>query len=80
MLEKASTVTKSNHQPILTMSTNMVLSATSEHFLNTSRDRVSTTSLGSPFQCLTTLLEKFFLISTLNLSSTTYGHSLLSYH
>lgn len=36
MLEKASTVTKSNHQPILTMSTNMVLSATSKHFLKTS--------------------------------------------
>jgi len=36
--------------------------------LNTFRDGDSTTSLGSPFQCLTTLLEKiFFLISSLNL-------------
>ena len=37
-------------------------------FWNTSRDRDSTTPLGSRFQCLTTLsVEKFFLISNLNL-------------
>ena len=33
----------------------MSLSATSTHLLNTSRDGDSTTSLGSLFQCLTTL-------------------------
>jgi len=37
-------------------------------FLNTSRDSDSTTSLGSLFQCLTTLsIKKFFQISNLNL-------------
>ena len=37
------------------------------HFKHTSRDGDSTTSLGSPFQCLTTLsLKKLFLISHLN--------------
>ena len=46
----------------------MSLSTTSKRFLNTSRDGDSTTSLGSPFQCLTTLpVKKFFLISSLNL-------------
>jgi len=46
----------------------MSLSTTSPHFLNTSRDCDSTTSLGSLFQCLTTLCEKKFLvISNLNL-------------
>ena len=43
-------------------------SATSTHFLNTYRDGDSTASLGSLFQCLTTLsVKKFFLISSLNL-------------
>ena len=43
----------------------MSLSTTSQHFLNTSRDGDSTTSLCSPFQCLTTILEKnYFLTST----------------
>ena len=43
-------------------------STTSKHSLNTSRDGDSTTSLGSPFQCLTTLLEKkLSLKSNLNL-------------
>ena len=38
-------------------------------FSNTSRDGDSTTSLGSLFQCLTTLsLKNFFLISNLNLT------------
>jgi len=46
----------------------MSLSTTSKCFLNTSRDGDSTTSLGSPFQCLTALLEKnYFLVSNLNL-------------
>ena len=46
----------------------MYLSATSPHFMNTSRDSDSTTSLGSLCQCLATLPEKkFFLISNLNL-------------
>ncbi len=39
-----------------------------KHFLSTSRNGDSTTSLGSPFQHLTTLSEKkFFLISDLKL-------------
>jgi len=47
----------------------MALSNTSTHFLDISRDSVSTTSLGSLFQYLITLSEKkFFLISNLNLS------------
>ena len=42
----------------------MSLSTTSEQFLNTSRDSDSTTSLGSLFQCLTTLsVEKFLRTS-----------------
>ena len=46
----------------------MSQSATSTRFLNTPRDGDSTTSLGSLFQCLTTLsVKKFFLISSLNL-------------
>ena len=46
----------------------MPLSATSTCLLNTSRDGDSTTSLGSLFQCWTTLsVKKFFLISSLNL-------------
>ena len=45
----------------------MFLNITSTCFLNTSRDGDSSTSLGSPFQCLTTLSKKdFFLISNLN--------------
>ena len=45
----------------------MPLSTTSKQFLNTSRDGDSTTSPGSPFQCLTTLsAKKCFLISNLN--------------
>ena len=44
----------------------MSLCTISKCFLHTSMDSDSTTSLGSPFQCLTTLLEnKFFLISNL---------------
>jgi len=40
----------------------MSLSTTSKRFLNTSRDGDSTTFLGSPFQCLTTLsVKKLFL-------------------
>ena len=46
----------------------MSLSTTSKRFLSTSRDGESTTSWGSPFQCLTTLSEKlFFLTTNLNL-------------
>ena len=46
----------------------MSLSTTSKQFLNTSKDGDSTTSLGSLFQCLTTLsVKKCFLISNLNL-------------
>jgi len=43
------------------------LSTTAKWFLSTSRDGDSTTSLGSLFQCLTTLsVKKFLLISSLN--------------
>jgi len=45
----------------------MSLSTTYKHFLNTSKVVDSTTSLGSPFQHLTTLLEKYILTSYLNL-------------
>jgi len=45
----------------------MSQSATSTRFVSTSRDGDSTTSLGSLFQCLTTLsVKKFFLISHLD--------------
>ena len=45
----------------------MSWSTTSTRFFNTSRDGDSTTSLGSLFQCLTTVsVKKFFLISNLN--------------
>ena len=47
----------------------MSLGTTSRSFLNTSTDCDSAISLGSPFQCLTSLWEKFFLISNLNLLS-----------
>jgi len=40
---------------------------TSKHFLNTFRVSDFTTSLGSPFQSLTTLSEKYFLMYNLNL-------------
>ena len=47
---------------------NWSCSNSSRCLLNTARDSDSTTSLGRPFQCLTTLSEKkFFLISNLNL-------------
>lgn len=43
------------------------LSATSRCSLDTSRDGSSTTSLGSPFQCLTTFpMKEFLLLSTLD--------------
>ena len=46
----------------------MSLSTTSRRLLNTARDGDPTTSLGSPFQCLTTLsVKKSSLISNLNL-------------
>lgn len=46
----------------------MFYSTTFKCFLKTYRDRDSTTSLGSPFQCLSTLSEKkFFLLSNPNL-------------
>ena len=46
----------------------MSLNTTSKRSLNTTRVGDSTTSLGSPFQCLTTLSEKhYFLTSSLNL-------------
>lgn len=52
--------TKFHHQA-------MSLSATSTHFRDTFRDGDSTTPLGSPFQCLTVLpVKKFLLITHLN--------------
>ena len=46
----------------------MSLNTTSKRSLNTMRLGDSTTSLDSPFQCLTTLSEKYyFLTSSLNL-------------
>ena len=45
----------------------MSLSATSKSFLNISRDGDSTTSLGSPFQLLTTVSKMIFLMSNLKL-------------
>lgn len=58
-LEKNSKIMQSNHPP----TTNVAyytksLSTISTRFLKASKDVDSTTSLGSPFQCLTTLLEK----------------------
>jgi len=49
---------------------------TSIHFLNTSRDEDYTTSLGRPFQCLTTLsMKKSFMIPNLNPSCVTWDHA-----
>jgi len=48
--------------------------------LNASRDGDSNTSLGSPFQCLTTLSEKkFFLISNLNKLKAASHHPIARY-
>lgn len=53
----------------------MTLSATSRHFLNTFGDGDSIASLGNPFQCLTTpLLKKFFLMTNMNLHSTSWDY------
>jgi len=63
-LEKTSKIIKSNRHPNTTMPAKLYL----HFFLKTSRDGDSTTSLGSLFQCLSTLqVKKFFLISNLNL-------------
>ena len=54
-LEKTSEIIKSNCQPNTTMPSNPCLEVLHLHILlNTSRYGVSTTSLGSLFQCLTT--------------------------
>jgi len=53
----------------------MFLSSASIHLLNTSTDEASITSLGSLFQCFTTLsVKKFFLITF------TYKHCLAYKH
>ena len=66
-LEKTSKATKSTPNPLPPWPLTMSLSATSQWFLNTSRDSDSTTSLGSLSQCITTLPEKkLFLTSNLN--------------
>ena len=58
-LEKSSKIIQSNHPPTTNiLPLNHVLCTTSKHFLNTSRDSDSNTSLGSPFQHLTTLKYK----------------------
>ena len=61
-LEKTSKITKSMPNPFPPCPLPTSLSATSPQFWNTSRDGDSTTSL---FQCLITLSEIFFLISSL---------------
>lgn len=64
-LEKNSKVIQSNCPPITSISHyTMSLSTTSEHFLNTSRDSDSITSLGSLYHCLTTLAEKKFFLTS----------------
>jgi len=58
-----------------------LLRAPSSLTLNISRDGASTASLGSPFQCFTTLTVKnFFLILRRNLLSFSLNHYSLSYH
>jgi len=55
-LEKTSKISKPNHHPNTTMTTEPCSKVPRLHvFLNTSSDGDSTTSLGSLFQCLTTL-------------------------
>jgi len=68
-LEKSSKIMKSKGQPNTTMTAKPCPEVPHLHvFLNTSRDGDSTTSLGSLFECLTTLsVKKVFLISNLNL-------------
>jgi len=62
-LEKTSKITKSNHPSNTTMPTKPCPELPHLHiFLNTYRDGDSTSSLGSLFQCLTTLsVKKIFL-------------------
>ena len=58
-LEKSHRMTQFNHPPITNSSHyTMPLNIMSKCSLNTTRVGDSTTSLGSPFQCLTTLSEK----------------------
>ena len=72
-LENTIKIMKSNHDlTILPNSNSPQLNHIPEHHIQTVfkhiRDGDSTTSLGSLFQCLTTLsVKKFFLISNLNL-------------
>ena len=47
----------------------MSLSVTSALFLSTSRGSGSTTSLGSPYQCLTTPFEEKFFLSSAQVSN-----------
>ena len=67
-LEKTSKVTWPNRQPIPTMPTDHILSATSTRLWNTSRDGDCTTSLGSLCHCSTTPSRGVFLPSNLNLN------------
>ena len=69
-LEKTTRIIKSNHQPITTIPSTVSLSATSTHFLNTSWDGDSTTSLSNPLQYITTPEKKWFLISSLSPGTT----------
>jgi len=55
----------------------MSLSTTSKCFFNTSRVGDFTTSLGSPFQLLITLLEKYFLFWVGSPASSSLGKDLL---
>ena len=80
-LEKTSKIIKSNHQPNTTMPTKPCPEVPYLNvFFNTSRDGDATTSLGSLFQCFTSLsVKKFFLISNLNLLDADWGPCLSSY-
>ena len=81
-LEKTFKIMESNCKPNTAKSTTKpCLSAACKCLLNTSKDGDSTTSLGSLFQCLTTLsVKKFLLIPNLNYSAATWGHFHLSHH
>ena len=70
-LEKTSMIIQSKHPPTTTISFPLshVPHSNIQCPLNTRRDSNSITSLGSPFQHLTTHWEKFFFTSNLNLPS-----------
>lgn len=80
-LDKSLDMIKSNHQLNTAKSTSKpCLSAVFTSLLKTSRDGKSTASLGSSFLCQNALfMNKFLLISNLNLCGTTQGHCFIPY-